>query len=354
MANDFVHAKIKFLERTYGEAPDHGSYINGIYKRNYDAKGTLHVCEKLIAETISKEKLSNVYIEPDEGSIEAGGSIKNHCPCITPGTVFVFNFIEREKVQAELDRHEEGYCEAEIIELSDEEKKQLQQAEKDEAEAEEVRKEAQKQNELINILKDARKKKEQALQELADKASELSKEREAESEYNEFIKSITTDITSIFEIKEIKQNRGAHYLYKFKRSVPKLVFTQLYATALNCNGKYKSENRGFYFKSNDSSVEFRESISFLKWKAIENKDYKIAVIESNSDNIITVNNKSAHTYDPATEYVVKREKAGRPRKPLTEEQKNEIRSMREEGLSINEIAKKLNISNRRVINAIKS
>ena len=58
-------------------------------------------------------------------------------------------------------------------------------------------------------------------------------------------------------------------------------------------------------------------------------------------------------YDPKTHYVVSREKPGRPRRVLTDEERQRIMSMRAQGLSVNEIAKAAKVSNRLVMAALK-
>ncbi len=58
-------------------------------------------------------------------------------------------------------------------------------------------------------------------------------------------------------------------------------------------------------------------------------------------------------YDPKTHYVVSREKPGRPRRVLSDEEKQWIRSLRLQGMSINEIAKTVRIRNRLVMEVVK-
>ena len=58
-------------------------------------------------------------------------------------------------------------------------------------------------------------------------------------------------------------------------------------------------------------------------------------------------------YDPKTHYVVSREKPGRPRRVLTDEERQRILSMRAQGLSVNEIARTVKVSNRLVMAALK-
>ena len=59
-------------------------------------------------------------------------------------------------------------------------------------------------------------------------------------------------------------------------------------------------------------------------------------------------------YDPEKKYVLSREKSGRPRRVLSDEEKENIRQLREKGMGINAIAKKLGINNRRVMEFCKT
>ena len=54
-------------------------------------------------------------------------------------------------------------------------------------------------------------------------------------------------------------------------------------------------------------------------------------------------------YDPETQYVVSREKVGRPHRVLSDEEKADIQRLRDKGMSINAISKELGINNRRVM-----
>ena len=60
-------------------------------------------------------------------------------------------------------------------------------------------------------------------------------------------------------------------------------------------------------------------------------------------------NSNDNTFDPDKQYVVTREKVGRPRRVLTNEEKSAIRQLREQGMGINKIAKDLQINNRLVM-----
>lgn len=64
--------------------------------------------------------------------------------------------------------------------------------------------------------------------------------------------------------------------------------------------------------------------------------------------------KPANTYDPDKQYVLSREKTGRPRRILSNVEKKQIDGMREEGKSIAEIARTLKASNRFIIDYLKS
>ena len=55
------------------------------------------------------------------------------------------------------------------------------------------------------------------------------------------------------------------------------------------------------------------------------------------------------TYDPTKQYIVSREKAGRPKHIITEEEAQQIRALRADGLSINAISKQMRISNRQIM-----
>ena len=55
------------------------------------------------------------------------------------------------------------------------------------------------------------------------------------------------------------------------------------------------------------------------------------------------------TYDPTKQYLVSREKAGRPKHIITEAEAQQIRALRADGLSINAISKQLGISNRQIM-----
>ena len=60
-------------------------------------------------------------------------------------------------------------------------------------------------------------------------------------------------------------------------------------------------------------------------------------------------NSNYNTFDPDKQYVVTREKVGRPRRVLNDEEKSAIRQLREQGMGINKIAKDLQINNRLVM-----
>ena len=55
------------------------------------------------------------------------------------------------------------------------------------------------------------------------------------------------------------------------------------------------------------------------------------------------------TYNPKSQYVVSREKVGRPRRILSDEEQANIQKLRDKGMSINAISKELGINNRRVM-----
>lgn len=55
------------------------------------------------------------------------------------------------------------------------------------------------------------------------------------------------------------------------------------------------------------------------------------------------------TYNPEKEYVVSREKVGRPHRVLSDEEQSAISRLRKQGMSINAISKELGINNRRVM-----
>lgn len=59
-------------------------------------------------------------------------------------------------------------------------------------------------------------------------------------------------------------------------------------------------------------------------------------------------------YNPETEYVVSRLKSGRPRRVLNDEEQEKVMSMRAEGMSINEISKRLRVSNRLVMAMVRA
>lgn len=63
--------------------------------------------------------------------------------------------------------------------------------------------------------------------------------------------------------------------------------------------------------------------------------------------------KAVNTYDPAKQYVLNREKTGRPRRILSDVEKEQIDGMRADGKSIAEIARKLKASNRFIMNYLK-
>lgn len=60
-------------------------------------------------------------------------------------------------------------------------------------------------------------------------------------------------------------------------------------------------------------------------------------------------NNNGNSFDPIKQYVVERDKVGRPRRLLTDEEKATIRQLREQGMSINKIAQQLRIRNRLVM-----
>ena len=55
------------------------------------------------------------------------------------------------------------------------------------------------------------------------------------------------------------------------------------------------------------------------------------------------------SYDPEKQYVLSRDKVGRPHRVLSDEEQANIRRLREQGMSINAISKELSINNRRVM-----
>ena len=59
-------------------------------------------------------------------------------------------------------------------------------------------------------------------------------------------------------------------------------------------------------------------------------------------------------YDPEKQYVVNRDRVGRPRRVLSDEEQANIRRLRGQGMSINAIAKELGINNRRVMEYCKN
>lgn len=63
---------------------------------------------------------------------------------------------------------------------------------------------------------------------------------------------------------------------------------------------------------------------------------------------------SRTTYDPEKQYVVSRDRVGRPRRVLSDDEQANIRRLREQGMSINAIAKELGINNRRVMDYCKN
>ena len=60
------------------------------------------------------------------------------------------------------------------------------------------------------------------------------------------------------------------------------------------------------------------------------------------------------TFDPSKQYVVDRDKVGRPRRVLSDEEQANISRLRGQGMSINAIAKELGINNRRVMEYCKN
>ena len=60
------------------------------------------------------------------------------------------------------------------------------------------------------------------------------------------------------------------------------------------------------------------------------------------------------TYDPEKQYVVNRDRVGRPHRILSDEEQADISRLREQGMSINAIAKELGINNRRVMEYCKN
>lgn len=59
-------------------------------------------------------------------------------------------------------------------------------------------------------------------------------------------------------------------------------------------------------------------------------------------------------YDPEKQYVVDRDKVGRPRRILSDAEQADISRLRGQGMSINAIAKELGINNRRVMEYCKN
>jgi len=63
---------------------------------------------------------------------------------------------------------------------------------------------------------------------------------------------------------------------------------------------------------------------------------------------------AGNTYDPNKQYVVNRERVGRPHRVLSDLEKADIDRLRGQGMSINAIAKELGINNRRVMEYCKN
>ena len=59
--------------------------------------------------------------------------------------------------------------------------------------------------------------------------------------------------------------------------------------------------------------------------------------------------KAKNTYDPKKQYVVNREKTGRPKHTITPEEETIIMEMRKQGIGINKISKYLKINNRQIM-----
>jgi len=84
----------------------------------------------------------------------------------------------------------------------------------------------------------------------------------------------------------------------------------------------------------------KEALGFVE-KRQQKKEQQAAVVTGNA-------------YDPKKQYVVDREKVGRPRRVLSDEEQANISRLREQGMSINAISKELGINNRRVMEYCKN
>ena len=60
------------------------------------------------------------------------------------------------------------------------------------------------------------------------------------------------------------------------------------------------------------------------------------------------------TYDPDKQYVLDRNKVGRPRRVLSDKERADILELRSHGMSINDISMSLGINNRRVMECCKN
>jgi len=119
--------------------------------------------------------------------------------------------------------------------------------------------------------------------------------------------------------------------------------------------KSNKEDRGtmaFFFVSRN--VYYKDRMDFFTLVDILDADKKETLIKLYKPKGTMLEflgqEEAVPSYDPAKQYVIDREKVGRPRRVLSDSEKLKIRQLRCQGKGYNAIAKEMRISNRRVIN----
>ena len=98
-------------------------------------------------------------------------------------------------------------------------------------------------------------------------------------------------------------------------------------------------------------------ILLLLARSASGQDYLIMSTKGKPDKVVTWLHSgeiSSSAPDEGRYIVIDKSKVGRPRRELTEDERQQIKARREAGESVNEIAKKMHIGTRRVMVALKT
>lgn len=123
--------------------------------------------------------------------------------------------------------------------------------------------------------------------------------------------------------------------------------------------KNEHEDRGtilFYIVAGSDFITIVDTIK--KDGKIWREDFQ--KFEKNLDEIkkivgvqeVTSSNEKACTYNPETHYIVSKKKTGRPKRKLTEDEKNMILQYHDKKFNINNISMLMGISNRKVMEVL--